>query len=553
MSKNSLLRNAETAFLTAPGTIELKKYGYSCLVILQFHFLARIDDTSAMMIDEIRAHDTYKAFALRSRLCWSKNVLEERAAPPQIMFGSGNYKFCCLLTLAIFLELYYPVDVNENDQVNVFAAINPTTAGIKQRISRHLKKIFMSEEFGAVIEMMKEVVGSHSIRKFASIHARRSGCSRDDLNVRGRWKRFKQMVDTYVDPDIPFPDAKTAAALSIGAPIKYELRNGCGLDDCWLLETVLPEVHKRHDDRKAVVTLSKALLRACFDSEAQDLVPLEILKRVHTVYEGIRKLSPTVNPVRKVPILVSGHEGQLIIEELFDVESQQVGVEAGTAHDEYSSPVTPEELNRRRNRHSSEMQAVFAQLMMIRKQNEELTSEIQALRTTFSKKLTYLRSTVNRLTMVPARVPRVNHSTNFTATDVTNNPSLPSQSLVEPTGDPDDDDGGALELARNAKPATLSKNPRSLHTLWHEYEFGIAGKKPAKFFNSSDRGANRHTYSKRKIFWDLVVKMVNRGRSANDSIDVIYSYYGFKESVSSIIKQLQKERKEGTGYPQFLS
>ena len=89
--------------------------------------------------------------------------------------------------------------------------------------------------------------------------------------------------------------------------------------------------------------------------------------------------------------------------------------------------------------------------MMIWKQNEELTSEIQALRTIFSKKLAYLRSTVNRLTMVPARVPRVNHSTNFTATDDTNNSSLPSQSLVVPAGDPDEDDGGALEIALISK------------------------------------------------------------------------------------------------------
>ena len=101
-------------------------------------------------------------------------------------------------------------------------------------------------------------------------------------------------------------------------------------------------------------------------------------------------------------------------------------------------------------------------------------------------------------------------------------------------------------------PASLSKNPRSLYTLWHEFDFGIAGTKPAKFFSSRDRGANRFTYSKRKTFWDLVVKMVDRGRSANDAIDYIYRYYGFKESVSNIIKKLQKERKEGTGYPQFL-
>ena len=360
------------------------------------------------------------------------------------------------------------------------------------------------------------------------------------------------MVDTYVDPDIPYPDAKTAAALCIGGPIKYELQKDFGLDDCWLMEHVLPEVYKMHNDRKAVVTLSKALLWACFDSEAKELVPLKILGRVHSAYEDARKLSPTVNPVRKVPLLISGHEGQLIIEELFDVYSETAGVEAATAHDENSSPATPEAINRRRSRHSSEMQAVFAQLMLIRKQNEELTSEIQCMRTTFSKKLTYLRSTIHRMTMVPARVPRVNTSYNFTSTDATNNSSLPSHSLVPGSTGDDDNETGALVLEAHLKPATLSKNPRSLHTLWHEYEFGIAGKKPAKFFNSRDRGANRHTYSKRKIFWDLIVKMVNRGRSANDAIDVIYSHYGFKESVSSIIKQLQKERKEGTGYPQFL-
>ena len=119
-----------------------------------------------------------------------------------------------------------------------------------------------------------------------------------------------------------------------------------------------------------------------------------------------------------------------------------------------------------------------------------------------------------------------------------------------PTGDSGDKEATLLV---NSKPETLSKNPRSLHILWHEYEFGIAGKKPAKFYSNRDRGANRHTYTARGNFWDLVVKMVNRGRLANELIDVIYSYYGFQQSFrSSIIWQLQKERMEGTGYPQFL-
>ncbi len=135
--------------------------------------------------------------------------------------------------------------------------------------------------------------------------------------------------------------------------------------------------------------------------------------------------------------------------------------------------------------------------MLQRKQNEELTAEIQPLRTHVSRKITYLSSTVNRLTMVPAKVPRVN----FLSDESTTNPSL----FHSPRSISGHQDG------EERPPASLSKNPRSLYTLWHKYEFGIAGRMPAKFFSSQDRGANRYTYSNRKAFWDLlVVKMVNR-------------------------------------------
>ena len=142
--------------------------------------------------------------------------------------------------------------------------------------------------------------------------------------------------------------------------------------------------------------------------------------------------------------------------------------------------------------------------------------------------------------MVPAKVSCVDFTDDSTDTN-------PSSSLFHSQSIPGQDQQGEEQ-----PPASLSKNPQSSYTLWHEYKFGIAGRKPAKFFGSRDRGTNRYIYSKRKTFWDLVVKMVNRGRSANDAIDYIYRYYGFKESVSNIIKKLQKERKEGTGYPQFL-
>ena len=72
------------------------------------------------------------------------------------------------------------------------------------------------------------------------------------------------------------------------------------------------------------------------------------------MYEGAGKLDPTVNPVCKVLLLISDCECQLIIEELF-CELEQAEAMAGTAHDENSSPVTPESINRRQSRHSSDM------------------------------------------------------------------------------------------------------------------------------------------------------------------------------------------------------
>lgn len=98
--------------------------------------------------------------------------------------------------------------------------------------------------------------------------------------------------------------------------------------------------------------------------------------------------------------------------------------------------------------------------------------------------------------------------------------------------------------------AKLSKNPRSLYVLWHKCEFAIGGRKPAKSFSREERGAVRHSYSKKNLFWDFVVQMVKQGYSDYGEIDKIYAAYGFKCSITDIIKNLQKEKK--TYYRQFF-
>ena len=87
------------------------------------------------------------------------------------------------------------------------------------------------------------------------------------------------------------------------------------------------------------------------------------------------------------------------------------------------------------------------------------------------------------------------------------------------------------------------RNPKSLYILWNEYEFGIGGRRPAKTLSKEERGEDRYKFYKRNIFWSLVVEMVKRGRSANEAIDAIYRAYGYKTSVTDIIKKLQEDKK----------
>ena len=43
-------------------------------------------------------------FALKSKMCWSKNVLDERSTTNQIILGAADPAFCTILALAIHLE-----------------------------------------------------------------------------------------------------------------------------------------------------------------------------------------------------------------------------------------------------------------------------------------------------------------------------------------------------------------------------------------------------------------------------------------------------------------
>ena len=108
----------------------------------------------------------------------------------------------------------------------------------------------MSDE----VERCKKVC-THSICKLAAMITRRNSCSKDDVNTRGRLKQLKQMVDNYIANEIPYPDAKAAAALCTGSAIKYELMKDYGVDEDWICQYVVLEIVEKLGDKRAAFTL----------------------------------------------------------------------------------------------------------------------------------------------------------------------------------------------------------------------------------------------------------------------------------------------------------
>jgi len=93
--------------------------------------------------------------------------------------------------------------------------------------------------------------------------------------------------------------------------------------------------------------------------------------------------------------------------------------------------------------------------------------------------------------------------------------------------------GGGNGGSEARPPAATLGKPRDLYQLWNEYEFGLGGRKPARQFTAVERGAVKCSYSRRKIVWDAIDRMVRSGATAQVAIDRIYGVYG-RLNVSAI-------------------
>ena len=105
---------------------------------------------------------------------------------------------------------------------------------------------------------------------------------------------------------------------------------------------------------------------------------------------------------------------------------------------------------------------------------------------------------------------------------------------------------GTVEINRIA--VELYPRPQNLYDLWQEYKFGLNGKKAAKHFTRAERGKVKFAYCRRKVFWDVIVKLVNAGHTSDLAVDEVYNCYGRSLPVSTILRKMVHDRKAG-GHP----
>ena len=179
---------------------------FQAMVKLQYHIIGRCDDLSHLKKNVLEA-STQLPGRLTVKMRWSKNVLEERDCPKQIIMGAMNSKYCVELGLALYLEKWigdgdgavsqWMFSNGQSTDTDTTAVQNKDASQIRSAFGRFLKKAALNNE-----EFSREVsgnLGTHSIRKIATTVVRQRGCSKDDADYRARWKMSQRMQDNYTD------------------------------------------------------------------------------------------------------------------------------------------------------------------------------------------------------------------------------------------------------------------------------------------------------------------------------------------------------------------
>ena len=131
--------------------------------------------------------------------------------------ASSDPVYCVHISTALWLEVFIESSPVAQITPYLFAFSDDVTiprGGEKAKAT--VQNIYLTEVFKRPEFENTGPVGSHSIRKYASTDVRNKGASKDEKDMRGRWKSGTLVSDVYNDIELPYPNAKVAALLCIG-------------------------------------------------------------------------------------------------------------------------------------------------------------------------------------------------------------------------------------------------------------------------------------------------------------------------------------------------
>jgi hypothetical protein len=303
--------------------------------IYQWHFITRCDDVCNFKVDAAKSNPLYD-FALAQSVKWSKNVVDARNCPDQLLLASMDHKSCIFIALSVWLEYFlgnYPQAVYMmTDAVPAGKSKSAhkkfTNAIQKTYRNRLVSVVFRDKNFKNLYKGSdKRGLGLHSKRKMASTQASRRGATGEQVDHRGRWvnkKGSRIVTGVYIDPEDIYADAVCASKLSLGGPIKYKLKEediASHITTPWLAEHVVPNIAKRFsEDPQLIKNLGLAYLWLCLDKEASEelSIPEATTERVKTAYDALplEEESKPEQPVQRVPLHVYRDEEETIIDEI---------------------------------------------------------------------------------------------------------------------------------------------------------------------------------------------------------------------------------------------
>jgi hypothetical protein len=240
---------------------------------------------------------------------------------------------------------------------------------------------------------------------------------------------------------------------------------------------------------------------------------------------GIDVNAENFNPIRRVPVVISGDEGSVFIDAIFEEDQGGANLRAGAA----AGGVVGGQAG------------VNAQLMALHSLVTQVRREVHEIKLTQASDRAWIQRTMGVV------------NTNMRRLEVSASVGRRWGAIQQGVGGNGAGNGndetqvavaGLQSLARSAN-ASLSPCPRSLYDLWTEYIHGIGGRKPASQFSHGERGKVKHKYFRRNIVWKMVLKMVNSGLTSDAAIDRIYGVYGAQMSTTKIINAIIDDRKRG--------